>query len=168
MSAEISRFVHTTSGVVFDICQEYVSHLATTSNPMFLCSHDLFRRWYTFQYLELGSLWNRPDQIVDRMSIALVPLQPRDIDHSRIEELICIGTEALLDLEKRKVVRIAKTINLLWLVNLIHILDEKLHRKLSRNIVSYYHREPDILHRAAGHGHIMKWLEELSTDESRN
>lgn len=102
------------------------------------------------------------------MAIALMPMRPTEIDKSRLEELIGIGTEALLDLDNRKVERHAKTTIVLWLVAMIQMLDEKLHKKLSRNVVFYYHREPDILHRAAGHGLVIKWLEQLSKDESRN
>jgi hypothetical protein len=102
------------------------------------------------------------------MAIALMPVRPADVDKTLIEELVGIGTDALLDLENRRVDRLAKTINLLWLVALIQSLDEELHKKLSRNVVSFYHREPDVLHRAAGHGPIIDWLEEVSKDDYHN
>ena len=155
---EISKIVHTITGVAFDICLVCISHLiAETSNPMFLCSRESFRRWYTFQYLGLVSAHS-----IDRMVTALMPIRPANVDKTRIEELVGIGTEALLDLANRRVDRLAKTINLLWLVALIQSLDEELHQKLSRNVVSFYHREPDVLHRAAGHGPIIDWLEDVS------
>lgn len=167
MSEEISKIVHTTTGEGLDICRKLVDFLHAASSPMVHCSGQLFKEWFTFQF-ELLLSRNNSVSSLECMANALMPLRPAEADMKITEQLIQIGCKALLDLEDRNIARKAKTIHLLWLVALIQILDEKLHKDASRDVISFYHREPDVLHRAAGHGPIIDWLEEVSKDVRRN
>ena len=162
MAEQLIDFVQNHTGVDHAVCSSYIEVLYNYVNPMFTCSFETFKRWYALQVAALSAADLSAEE---RMASALAPLKPREIDECFKSDLIKMGSDVLLELERISAERDAKTILLMWLVTLIQTMDRELHVELSQKAVSFFRRQPQTLHRAAGHGHLISWLLTITKSE---
>lgn len=154
MSAVEVDYVSAISGVEHKICQAWADALLKGSNPMSHCSTESFKAWYSLQYQSLSGITDE----TEHMATALGPLKAEDIPEQRIGEFIHIGSQILLELEKKHLHREVLMMQLLWVVHMLKNVDEKHRSFLSQVAVEFYRRHPECCHSAAGHDSLILFL----------
>ena len=162
MSDEFASIVSDTSRQDYATCENYVSALAGLHNPMLACSTSIFRDWYAIQHsmLKSDSASNRGE--VNIMLSALFPLRMAEVPARSRRSLIQTGIKALFDLDENGKEPEHMTVIVLWLICLIKEGELSGYDQEVIEVLSFFKRRPGLLHRAAGHGPAISWLENMS------